>query len=44
MNNNNEKIVKVVNRYTRVKNYIKKSMNEAKNIEKKYGHRIFMTS
>ncbi len=29
MNNNNEKIVKVVNRYTRVKNYIKKSMNES---------------
>ena len=29
MNNNNEKIVKVVNRYQRVKNYIKNSMNES---------------
>lgn len=27
--NNNENIVKVVNRYHRVKNYIKNSMNES---------------
>ncbi len=29
MNSNSEKIVKVVNRYQRVKNYIKNSMNES---------------
>ena len=29
MNNNSEKIVKVVNRYQRVKNYIKNSMNDS---------------
>lgn len=27
--NNNQRIVKVVNRYQRVKNYIKNSMNES---------------